>query len=180
MERTLFNQRGEQPRGSKAVEKTILNIHSNSENVEKQEEVSQVRLLQSFDNGGCISAEYDKRTNEENENIKALTPLAAMGKKIILKATSKKTGVRSADSFVDGELLEVKTNHTPTVSAIDNAIRSCNGQAKNLLINIESNISQETLEKGIKGRIFRTNIEKIIIVKNGKIERTYYRNMIEK
>lgn len=136
--------------------------------------------MAAYKNGGSIVAEYAKRTKEEMENVEALRPIAALGRTVTLVERSKTIGVRTADAIIDGEKWEVKTNYKPTKSAIDNALRSCNGQAKNLIINIQSDITDENLIGGIKLRIHRTDIETIVIVKNGKIVRTIKRKDILK
>lgn len=125
------------------------------------------RTVASYKNGGAIIAEYAKKTKEESENIEALRYFAEKGFCVRLIKTDN--AKRTADALIENEKWEVKTNYTPTASAIDNAIRSCNGQAENLILNIKSNISDEILEKGIKSRIYRTNIKKIIVIKDGKI-----------
>ncbi|MBO4507120.1 MAG: hypothetical protein J5747_00610 [Spirochaetaceae bacterium] len=101
---------------------------------------------------------------------------ADKGSKVILRKAINKTGVRSADCTIDGIKWEVKTNHKATVSAIDNAVHSCNGQAKNLVLNIKSDISTKLVEKAFWKRIYRTNLEKIIVERNGVIEREYQRD----
>ena len=65
----------------------------------------------------------------------------------MLCKANNKAGVHTADCTIDGVEWEVKTNHTATVSAIDNALHSCNGQSKNLVLNITSGISTEQVEK---------------------------------
>ncbi len=94
----------------------------------------------SFENGGSIFANYPKSSNEERENVEALKTFAERGSKVLLLQKSDEKGCRRADSTIDGVSWEVKTNHTPTVSAIDNALRSCNGQSKNLVLNIKSTV----------------------------------------
>lgn len=94
--------------------------------------------------------------------------------------TAKITGVKSADSRIGGELWEVKTNRTPTISAVDNALRSCNSQARNLVLNVESDISNKSLMAGITGCLPRTEIEKIIIVRGGRIAKRLSRDSLLK
>lgn len=130
----------------------------------------------SFENGGSIFANYPKSSNEERENVEALKTFAERGSKVLLLQKSDEKGCRRADSTIDGVSWEVKTNHTPTVSAIDNALRSCNGQSKNLVLNIKSDITNEMIENGFWMRIYRTNLERIIVERNGKIEKEYFRD----
>ena len=135
-----------------------------------------IRTVASYENGGSIIAEYAKRTKEEAENVEALRTFAAQGKTVtLIKADNAK---RTSDAMIGNEKWEVKTNYTPTKSAIDNALRSCNGQVENLIINIKSGISDETIAKGIKSRIHRTNIKRIVIVRDGKVTKEITRENI--
>lgn len=88
--------------------------------------------------------------------------------------------MRTADSMINNVLWEVKTNREPTSSAIDSALRSSSGQSKNLIINIESKITDSKILQGLKSRIKRTRIEKIIIERKGKIVKTYTRKELLK
>ena len=130
-----------------------------------------VRTLASYNNGGSIIAEYAKKTKEESENIEALRPIAALGRTVTLIERSKTIGVRTADAIIDGEIWEVKTNYTPTKRAIGGAIRKANGQAEKMVINIKSDITDKDIYNGIKGQIKYTNIQEVIVVRNGKIVR---------
>ena len=103
---------------------------------------------------------------------------ADKGSKVVLRKADNTEGVRSADSTIDGVVWEVKTNYEPTVSAIDNALRKCNGQSKNLVLNVTSDIPDEMLLEGFKGRIHRTNLEQITVERHGEIKRTYSREEI--
>lgn len=97
------------------------------------------------------------------------------GDKVVLLKTSNVKNTRSADSTINGVLWEVKTNREPTSSAIDSALHSSNGQAKNLIINVVSGITDAKLLKGLKGRIKRTRLEKIVIERKGVVVKTYLR-----
>ena len=112
--------------------------------------------------------------------MEALIPLAETGKKITLLRATNERNTKNADALIDGEKWEVKTNFTPTKSAIDNALHSCNGQSQNLVLNIKSEITEETLMEGIRSRLRRTIIERIIIIREGKIEKTLRRSDILK
>lgn len=83
--------------------------------------------------------------------------------------------VRSYDCEINGVDWEVKTNYKATVSAIDHAVRSCNGQSKNMILNVTSDISDEDIFTGIKQRIKYTDIENITVERNGKIMTRYTR-----
>lgn len=134
------------------------------------------RIIYEEKNGGMIVTENPKPNREERENIEALKTFAEQGEKIVLLKTSDKKGHRSADCTRNGIIWEVKTNKTPTSSAIDSELRSCNGQSENLILNLVSGISKDKVVKGINARIHRTNIKKIVIEINGKVEGEYNRN----
>lgn len=123
--------------------------------------------------GGYIAAEYDRSTHEEKDNLAALKAFADRGARVVLRGALN--DIRTADCTIDGTVWEVKTNRTPTVSAIDNALRSCNGQAENLILNVLSDISAALLEQAFWNRVYRTHIEKIIVERHGTIARTYLR-----
>lgn len=133
------------------------------------------RTVYTSESGGSIVSENQKITNEEKDNIDALKAFADKGDKVVLLKTSDQKGVRTADSTINGVLWEVKTNRTPTESAIDTALRSCNGQSKNLVLNLKSGITDTRLISGLKGRIQRTNIQKIIVERNGVIVKNFNR-----
>lgn len=80
-----------------------------------------------------------------------------------------KEGVRTADAIVDGEFWEIKTNKTPSKSAIDHEIRKANTQAKRMIINVTSGIEEDVLMRGIKGRLPHTKIEELVIIKDGEV-----------
>lgn len=130
------------------------------------------------ESGGRISANYGEATKEEAENVAALMAFALHGSSVVLMKAVNKQKIRSADCTIDGVEWEVKTNRKATASAIDNALRSCNGQSKNLILNLTSGITDELLLRGMKSRIHRTSIERIVVERNGEIVRTYSRNDI--
>ena len=121
-----------------------------------------------------------KQSNEEKENVAALKAFAEKGSKVVLVEAVNKQNIRTADCTIDGVAWEVKTNKTSTVSAVDNALHSCNGQSKNLVFNITSDLTEEKLLKGMKNRIRRTNLENIVIERNGVIESVYSREDLTK
>lgn len=137
-----------------------------------------MRKIFESESGGSIVANYKKSPPEEKENVAALKAFAERGSKVVLRKADNRAGVRTADCTIDGISWEVKTNHTATVSAIDNALRKCNGQSKNLVLNITSDMTEEMLVAGFKGRIHRTNLEQITVERNGEIKRTYTRGEI--
>lgn len=136
---------------------------------------SGVRSVYTSKNGNSIISENKFPTREEADNIAALKTFADKGDTVVLLRTSDQKGARTADSTINGVLWEVKTNIEPTSSAIDSALHSSNGQAKNLIINVVSGITDARLLKGLKERIKRTRLEKIVIERKGVIVKTYLR-----
>ena len=137
-----------------------------------------MRKIFESESGGSIVANYKKTPPEEKENVAALKAFAERGSKVVLRKANNKAGVRTADCTIDGVEWEVKTNHTATVSAIDNALRKCNGQSRNLVLNITSDMSEEMLISGFRVRIHRTNLDQITVERHGEIKRTYSRTEI--
>ncbi len=119
--------------------------------------------------GGKVTKSYAGTPKEEAQNLAAVIPLANQGKHINLISPVNKEGVRTADATIDGEFWEIKTNKTPSKSAIDHEIRKANTQAKKMIINVTSGIDENTLLRGIKGRLPHTQIEELVIIKDGEI-----------
>lgn len=119
--------------------------------------------------GGKVTKSYAGSPKEEAQNLAAVVPLANQGKHITLIPPVNKEGVRTADAVIDGEFWEIKTNKTPSKSAIDHEIRKANTQAKRMIINVTSGIDEETLMRGIKGRLTHTKIEELVIIKDGEV-----------
>ncbi|HON53334.1 MAG TPA: hypothetical protein P5243_04390 [Bacteroidales bacterium] len=117
--------------------------------------------------------------NEREENIVIAKYFAEKyNEKIdLLKNHHNKS---SADAFnhSKNEFQEYKTNKKPTKSAIDNELRKGANQSKHIIIHINSEISDDNLLRGIKGRVTqKMNIEKITIIRNNQ-DKTYLREEI--
>jgi SPP1 gp7 family putative phage head morphogenesis protein len=75
---------------------------------------------------------------------------------------------------------EYKTNKKPTISAIDNEIREAKKQADNIVLKIDSEISDGDLRNALQDRVKRSqSIKEIIIVRNGN-DKKYLREDIIK
>ena len=73
---------------------------------------------------------------------------------------------------------EYKTNKKPTKGAIDNELRKAGRQANHIILHIVSNITDDLLMRGIKGRVKqRPNIETVTVVKGGD-DKAYARAQI--
>ncbi len=68
-----------------------------------------------------------------------------------------------------GIIQEYKANKTPTVNAVDSAVRKGASQADNIVMWIETDIDMGDLAAGLRNRTRReTNIKAITIIKDGK------------
>jgi len=87
---------------------------------------------------------------------------------------------KTADSFNKTLNLkqEYKTNIIASKGAIDNEIRDAAGQADHVVIRITSGISDNDLQRGIRGRVNQEkNIKSITVIHKGK-DKTYLRDEI--
>ena len=105
--------------------------------------------------GGKITAGYVEPTKEEEQNTVALKPLAQKGFVIELRQAVNKQNVKTADALINGEYWEIKTNYTPTKNAIDNALRKGKRQAQNVILDIQSGITEDMLRRGVKSRVLK-------------------------
>lgn len=87
---------------------------------------------------------------------------------------------RTADAFNETLNIkqEFKLNTTPTKSAIDNALRRAKGQASNIVIQINSDISADDLTDAIKNRVRRSSGISEIWIKRGDFDAMYPRKDI--
>lgn len=118
---------------------------------------------------GVVRIHPDHGKGEAESNIIAARYLAEKYNQEI-DLLPNPNNAKSADSFnkTRGIFQEYKDNRRPTKSAIDNELRSGAEQAPHIVITINSNIDFISLERGIKGRVSRSNIEEVIIIYNGK------------
>lgn len=132
-----------------------------------KKDLDSCRILYKSISGGSVSASYSEVSKEETENLDAAIFLAELGKKVILLPAMN--SMKTADAVMDDEFWEIKTNHKPTKSAIDHSLHKAKTQAKKVILNIKSLISDEDLWRGINGRIFRTEIEELFLIRNKKV-----------
>ena len=129
--------------------------------------------------GGKITANYADATKEEEQNTVALKPLAQKGFVIELRQAVNKQNVKSADALINGETWEIKTNYTPTKNAIDNALRKGKRQAQNVILDIQSGITEDMLRRGVKSRVLKeVMIKKVMIIYKDSNIATFTRNEI--
>lgn len=77
---------------------------------------------------------------------------------------------KSADShnFTLGYAQEYKVNSKPTKGAIDNALRKAARQASHIVLRIDSDIDLNELTRGIRGRVSRSDIEEVVVIRQNK------------
>lgn len=124
-----------------------------------------------------ISSLHGKK--EKAENIEIAKYFAEKyGHTIDLIKPNQNKKTADAYNYTKKEFQEYKTNKTPTKSAIDSALRGGGKQAKHIVINIISDISEDVLTRGIIGRVNKKNeIEKVTIIRNNE-DKTYTREQI--
>ena len=118
-----------------------------------------------------VSSKHGK--NEKKENVRVATYLAEKhGYEIDLIANPSDR--KSPDSF--NHTLQVfqeyKINGSPTISSIDNALRSGAKQADNIVLCVDSGISLEMLSNALNNRVRRSTIKNVTVIINGK-DHTY-------
>ena len=115
---------------------------------------------------------------EKTENTEIASYLAnKYGYEINLIAKSNEKGAKSADTF--NKTLQIKQEykriHTPTINAVDKALRSTQNQANFVVLDIKADISDDDLKNAIKGRVRRSEwIEEVVVIRNGE-DKTYLR-----
>jgi len=121
--------------------------------------------------------------DEKAENVEIASYLAnKYGYEIDLIEKSNIPGVKSADTL--NKTLKIKQEykriHKPTKSAVDNALRGTKEQAKHIVLDIKTDISNGDLRDSIQDRVKRSTwIEEVLVIRNG-IDKTYLREDILK
>jgi SPP1 gp7 family putative phage head morphogenesis protein len=116
--------------------------------------------LEGIDNlmGGYIFRHIKSDTKEFSQ-------LLNVGKKLV-----SIPGKKNPDFNMNGIPAELKANETPTISAIDNALRKAKSQAGIVILDIKSNIKPAELEKAVYNRVQRTDeIHEVHILYKDKI-----------
>ncbi|MDR1951608.1 MAG: hypothetical protein LBP96_05205 [Bacteroidales bacterium] len=110
--------------------------------------------------------------NEMSENIKIACFLAnKLGHSIFLLARSELEKTPDSKNATLGIFQEYKVNKTPTQSAINKQLRIAAKQADYIILWIDSKISLNILERGVKGRVKLTkNVKEVWIILNGEIK----------
>ncbi len=130
---------------------------------------------------GIIKMSSKHRKSERTENIEIASYFTnKYGHEIHLLGASDTE--KTADTFNKtlGIKQEYKRNQRPTRSAIDNEIRDGKDQADHIVLDIKSEIDDDSLKRAIKGRVKRSkNIKSITIIKDNE-DVTYTRDDIMK
>jgi hypothetical protein len=128
---------------------------------------------------GVVRCSREHGENERVENIAIATHFAEKyGHEIDLLPRSHKIRTADAYNITLGVHQEFKTNNVPTYTAIDTALRKASKQANHIVLHILSDISDDFLKAGIKGRVMRqAAIEVVTTLRNGE-DKTYTRAQI--
>lgn len=128
---------------------------------------------------GQLKVSSKHGNKERSENIEIASYFTnKYGHKIRLLGVSNKK--KTADVFNEtlGIKQEYKRPTKATKNAIDNAIRDGKEQADHIVLDIILDFDNETLKRGIKGRVNQAKtVKSITLIKNGK-DKTYTRDEI--
>lgn len=120
--------------------------------------------------GGKVTKSYAGTPKEEAQNLAAAKVLAdKKGWHVDLLANPHNK--KSADAKINGRMWEIKTNGTATANAIDVAIKGAKGQARNVVLHIQSDIDIGLAVSVATKRLKRSAQfdEIIVIAKNGDL-----------
>lgn len=131
-----------------------------------------------LDRRGKVIKNYKSSRPEDRDNMEAAEMIADYGKTIELLEPDNRQNKKNADAKMDGEAWEIKTNRTPTKSAIDNALRAAAKQADRVILHVLSDIPEERMREAVKNRFRREeNLKEIIILTEWKL-RQYDRETV--
>lgn len=114
--------------------------------------------------GGKVTKSYAGTPKEETQNFAAAKVIADK-KGWTVDLLDNPPDKKSADALINGEFWEIKTNFTPTASAVDSAIKNAKGQSRNIVLHIQSDIETKIAIKAVKRRLERNNhYDKVLII----------------
>ena len=118
---------------------------------------------------GVVRCSKAHGANERAENIAIATHFAEKyGHEIDLLPRSNVKKCADAYNKTLGIEQEYKTNKTPTKGAVDTMLRKAGRQANHIILHIVSDITDDLLARGIKGRVKqKPTIETVTVVKGG-------------
>jgi glutathione S-transferase len=128
---------------------------------------------------GVVRCSKAHGADERAENIAIARHFAEKyGHEIDLLPRSNRSKCADAYNRTLGMEQEYKTNRTPTVRAIDKELQRASRQAGNIVLHVLSDISDDLLKQGIKGRVAYTErIEAVTILRRGE-DKTYTRAQV--
>ncbi len=96
----------------------------------------------------------------------------------LIRASNIKKSADAVDA--SGKPIEIKTNNTPTKSAVDNALRrAAHGQSSDILLRLKSAMDSDVLKSAIYDRVQRTrNITSVTVIDTDDSVKTYARSEI--
>ena len=120
---------------------------------------------------------YKKKSAEEEQNLAVAKIIAdKLGVDVSLRYNdpTKKT----ADAIINGEPWEIKTNYSSTKSAIDSSIKNAKGQARNIILHIQSDIKVKDAVMAVKHRMNRSDhFDRVYVVtKKGRVIKIVKKN----
>ena len=134
-------------------------------------------ILYKSPNGASVTKLYKKKSAEEEQNL-AVAKIIADKLRGDVNLRYNDPSQKTADAIINGEPWEIKTNYTATSSAIDSSIKNAKGQAKNIILHIQSDIKVKDAVIAVKRRLDRSShFDRVFIVtKNGRIIRIVKKN----
>ena len=128
---------------------------------------------------GVVRCSEAHGANEKAENIAIATHFAEKyGHEIDLLPRSNVRKVADVYNKTLGIEQEYKTNMTPTYGAITTELRKASQQANNIVLHIQSDISEDLLKRSIRGRVaYKKSIEAVTVLRGGE-DKTYTRTQI--
>ena len=117
--------------------------------------------------GGYVEIHVSHPDHESGRNIETAVFLAKRGFKVRLLPINNTPGVKNPDEYLIDEqlIIEFKHNYTPTASAIENEVRDAKKQADYILLHVMSELTAETLIKGLRLHIHRApNVKQVWLI----------------
>lgn len=117
--------------------------------------------------GGYVEMHITHSSQEAVKNVETAIFLAKLGFKVRLLPITNVPGVKNPDAYLIDEdiVIEFKHNTTPTASAIENELRDAKKQANYVLLHIKSQITKESLIKGLRLQIHRAaNVKQVWLI----------------
>lgn len=130
----------------------------------------QAKFITEPTKGGELRVHLQHGKDEREENVRIARHFTdKYGQEIDLLPRSETTKCADAYNRTLKQLQEYKQCNTPTKSAVDLALRDANQKSDHVVLLIVTDISEENLTRGIKGRMLQAKrLQSVTIVKDGK------------